>query len=122
MGTALRRRVRRRDYVRAMVGAIKSPIRSPPDRHESLHFILVELFGRLFEQQSGELHRFDAHAASRSDAFRDRFKAFEGSRCQWDKPSFGPVRIRRSSSAKRNAKARLDVRQQLHRPKIAAAS
>src|SRR4030095_8851140 len=39
-----------------------------------------------------------------------------------DEPPFGPVRIRRSPAASRNAEPSLDVRQELHRPEVAARS
>jgi hypothetical protein len=97
---------------RSRAGSLKSQI---------IDFVLAELFGCLFEQKACQLHRFDVHAASCLDAFRDRFQTLQGSRRQRDKPSFGPVGIRRSASASRHAKARLDVGEELHRPDVAAA-
>jgi len=47
-------------------------------------------------------------------------QTLEGSRCQRDQSSFGPLRIPGPPSANRHAKARLDLRQQPHRLEVAA--
>jgi hypothetical protein len=82
--------------------------------------IFGDSFGGFFQERRRELHWLQIGTPTPANSVRDFFEPFQGSWGKREQPPLSPTWIRWPTTTRRHTKASVNVRQELHRSKVAA--